>query len=141
MNKIIYFTLINGRRAYYKYMICLIDVLIFQEAALNPRDGYWGGILVFEPPPHISPSSFFQSILICIKKIVKVMEIKVLSSGIRFPSLPQSYIRPESERPRPLEVSSCDDVPIVDLGTDDRAQVVQQIGEACSSYGFFQVHN
>ncbi|GKV25483.1 hypothetical protein SLEP1_g34920 [Rubroshorea leprosula] len=69
------------------------------------------------------------------------MESKVISSGIRYSSLPASYVRPESERPRLSEVSACDDVPVIDLGSDDRAHVVQQIGDACTNYGFFQVIN
>ncbi|EEF37969.1 protein DOWNY MILDEW RESISTANCE 6 [Ricinus communis] len=69
------------------------------------------------------------------------MDTKVLSSGIRYSNLPESFIRPESERPRLSEVLACDNVPIVDLGCEDGAQVVQQIGYACSNYGFFQVIN
>ncbi|KAK8465288.1 hypothetical protein PHAVU_009G044600 [Phaseolus vulgaris] len=69
------------------------------------------------------------------------MDRKVLSSGIRYSNLPESYIRPESERPRLSEVLECEDVPIVDLGCENRAQIVHQIGEACRLYGFFQVMN
>jgi len=67
------------------------------------------------------------------------MDRKVLSSGIQFSNLPESYVRPESERPRLSEVSECEDVPTVDLGSENRAQIVHQIGEACRFYGFFQV--
>ena len=38
------------------------------------------------------------------------------------------------------EVSACDDVPVIDVGLEDRTQVVKLIAEACKSYGFFQVH-
>lgn len=69
------------------------------------------------------------------------MTTKVLSTGIPYLNLPESYVRPESERPRLSEVSSCDDVPIIDLGSEDRAQTVKQIGDACKSFGFFQVIN
>ncbi|KAF4356613.1 hypothetical protein F8388_006357 [Cannabis sativa] len=69
------------------------------------------------------------------------METKVLSSGIRFSNLPESYIRPESERPRLSEVSACENVPVIDLGSNHRAQVVNQVGLACKHYGFFQVTN
>ncbi|PON83685.1 Oxoglutarate/iron-dependent dioxygenase [Trema orientale] len=69
------------------------------------------------------------------------METKVLSSGVRFSNLPESYVRPESERPRLSEVSACENVPVIDLGSHDRIQIVQQVGEACKSYGFFQVTN
>ncbi|OIW20391.1 hypothetical protein TanjilG_09600 [Lupinus angustifolius] len=69
------------------------------------------------------------------------MNTKVLSSGIRYSTLPESYIRPESERPRLSEVSECENVPVIDLGSHNRIQVVQQIGDACKCYGFFQVIN
>ncbi|KAJ1385024.1 Oxoglutarate/iron-dependent dioxygenase [Sesbania bispinosa] len=69
------------------------------------------------------------------------MDTKVLSSGVQYSSLPDSYIRPESERPRLSEVTQCEDVPIIDLGSQNRTQIVHQIGDACKSYGFFQVIN
>ena len=67
------------------------------------------------------------------------METKVISSGVRYSNLPESYIRPESERPRLSEVSDCENVPVIDLGSQDKAQIVKQVGEACKFYGFFQV--
>ncbi|KAL6320306.1 hypothetical protein AAG906_007003 [Vitis piasezkii] len=70
------------------------------------------------------------------------MESKVLSTGIRYLTLPQSYIRPEPERPRLSQVSECKHVPIIDLGNDvNRAQLIQHIADACRLYGFFQVIN
>ncbi|XP_027338580.1 protein DOWNY MILDEW RESISTANCE 6 isoform X2 [Abrus precatorius] len=69
------------------------------------------------------------------------MDTKVLSSGTQYSNLPESYIRPESERPRLSEVLECVDVPIIDLGSQNRTQIVHQIGEACRLYGFFQVIN
>lgn len=69
------------------------------------------------------------------------METKVISSGINHSTLPQSYIRPESERPRLSEVVDCENVPIIDLSCGDQAQIIRQIGEACQTYGFFQVIN
>jgi len=69
------------------------------------------------------------------------MDTKVLSTGIPYTSLPESYIRPESERPKLYEVEDCEDVPIIDLGCDDRTSIVQKIGYACRFYGFFQVIN
>ncbi|XP_059656353.1 protein DOWNY MILDEW RESISTANCE 6-like [Cornus florida] len=69
------------------------------------------------------------------------MDTKVISTGIRYSSLPESYIRPESERPKLSEVSDCENVPIIDLGCGDRDLIVQQIGDACQQYGFFQVIN
>ncbi|XP_030441431.1 protein DOWNY MILDEW RESISTANCE 6-like [Syzygium oleosum] len=69
------------------------------------------------------------------------MEAKIISSGTRFTTLPRSYVRSESDRPRLSEVSAFEHVPIIDLGCDDRSQVVRQIGDACRFYGFFQVIN
>ncbi|KAJ6677452.1 PROTEIN DOWNY MILDEW RESISTANCE 6 [Salix viminalis] len=31
--------------------------------------------------------------------------------------------------------------PVIDLGCEDRSQIVRQIGDACEHYGFFQVIN
>ncbi|KAK4411288.1 Flavanone 3-dioxygenase 2 [Sesamum angolense] len=62
-------------------------------------------------------------------------------SGIQFSSLPSSYIRPESQRPKLSEVVECDNVPIIDLGCEDRSLIIKQIGDACREYGFFQVIN
>ncbi|KAF7816617.1 protein DOWNY MILDEW RESISTANCE 6 [Senna tora] len=69
------------------------------------------------------------------------MDTKVLSSGVPFSTLPASYIRPESDRPRLSDVSTCHDVPIIDLASHDKPQLLRQIAQACKSYGFFQVIN
>ncbi|KAF5743428.1 Flavanone 3-dioxygenase [Tripterygium wilfordii] len=69
------------------------------------------------------------------------MDTKVISTGIRYSNLPESYVRPESERPRLSEVSTCENVPVIDLGCQDRTQIVRQICDACKDYGFFQVIN
>lgn len=69
------------------------------------------------------------------------METKVISSGIKYSTLPPSYVRPESERPRLSQVSDWENVPLIDLGCGDRALVMRQIGEACRHYGIFQVLN
>ncbi|KAL9666490.1 hypothetical protein QQ045_000824 [Rhodiola kirilowii] len=69
------------------------------------------------------------------------MEVKVLSTGIPHKSIPSSYIRPESDRPRLSEVSQIDNVPIIGLGCENRALIVEQIRHACSTFGFFQVVN
>ncbi|XP_057951281.1 protein DOWNY MILDEW RESISTANCE 6 [Malania oleifera] len=69
------------------------------------------------------------------------METKVLSTGIRYSNLPESYVRPESERPRLSEVAQCENVPLIDLGSKDRSQIIRQIRHACRDYGFFQVIN
>jgi isopenicillin N synthase-like dioxygenase len=69
------------------------------------------------------------------------MEPTVVSTGIRYASLPESYIRPESDRPNLSQVLDCDNVPIIDLGSPDKNQIIQQIQDACREYGFFQVIN
>ncbi|XP_052184852.1 protein DOWNY MILDEW RESISTANCE 6-like [Diospyros lotus] len=69
------------------------------------------------------------------------MDVKLISTGIQYSSLPESYKRPESERPKLSEVEDCENVPIIDLDCENRSLVVQQIGEACRDYGFFQVIN
>ncbi|KAI9127634.1 hypothetical protein K1719_000627 [Acacia pycnantha] len=43
--------------------------------------------------------------------------------------MPQSYIRPESEGTRLSQVSDCENVSVI----------VQQVGQASNSHGFFQV--
>lgn len=67
------------------------------------------------------------------------MDTKLISTGVRYSSLPESYVRPESERPRLSEVTTFENVPVIDIGSEDRACVVQQIALACTNYGFFQV--
>lgn len=67
------------------------------------------------------------------------MEANLISSGVRHSSLPESYVRPESERPRLSEVSQSENIPIIDLGSEDKARIIREIHEACKNYGFFQV--
>lgn len=67
------------------------------------------------------------------------MDTKVISSGKRYTTLPESYIRPEADRPNLSEVSTCEDLPVIDLGCANRAQIVEAIAYACSVFGFFQV--
>ncbi|BBG98441.1 2-oxoglutarate and Fe(II)-dependent oxygenase superfamily protein [Prunus dulcis] len=74
-------------------------------------------------------------------KIIRNMETKVLSSGFKYQNLPEGYVRPESERPRLSEVSECKNIPVINLASENRAETVQQVGDACKSYGFFQVIN
>ncbi|XP_057507602.1 protein DOWNY MILDEW RESISTANCE 6-like [Actinidia eriantha] len=69
------------------------------------------------------------------------MDTKLISTGIKYSSLPESYVRPESERPNLSQVKDCENVPIIDLGCEDLTRIVQQIADACHQYGFFQVIN
>lgn len=66
------------------------------------------------------------------------MATKIIS-GIQFSSLPTSYIRGESERPKLHEVGVLDNIPVIDLSCEDATLIVDQIGRACREYGFFQV--
>ncbi|KAL6495415.1 Protein DOWNY MILDEW RESISTANCE 6 [Orobanche gracilis] len=68
------------------------------------------------------------------------MEPMVIS-GTQFSTLPSSYIRPESERPKLSQVAECDNFPVIDLDCEDKSLLVQQIGDACREFGFFQVIN
>lgn len=57
--------------------------------------------------------------------------------------LPSNYIRPVSDRPNLADVEVSDSsIPLIDLrgiAGPDRSQVVEAIGSACRSFGFFQV--
>ncbi|WOL09972.1 hypothetical protein Cni_G18726 [Canna indica] len=55
--------------------------------------------------------------------------------------MPENYIRPESQRPHLSQVITDTNIPIVDLGSPDKPQIISQIAKACQSYGFFQVVN
>ncbi|KAF3789222.1 DOWNY MILDEW RESISTANCE 6 protein [Nymphaea thermarum] len=65
----------------------------------------------------------------------------LLSTGIPFTSLPDSYVRPPSQRPRLSEVRTCQELPVIDLSTPDMTELARQVRDACESYGFFQITN
>ncbi|XP_021725687.1 protein DOWNY MILDEW RESISTANCE 6 isoform X1 [Chenopodium quinoa] len=69
------------------------------------------------------------------------MAHKILSTGIPHKNLPDNYVRPESQRPNLSQVSECEDVPVIDLGSKDLSQILEQVSYACKYYGFFQVIN
>ncbi|CAD6262587.1 unnamed protein product [Miscanthus lutarioriparius] len=69
------------------------------------------------------------------------MGSQLLSTVERREVLPESYIRPEFDRPRLAEVTTDSDVPLIDLASPDKQRVIDQIGLACRTYGFFQVIN
>lgn len=59
-------------------------------------------------------------------------------------SVPANYVRPITDRPNLQEVETVGDasIPVIDLQGlhgPNRPQVIQQIGQACEEYGFFQV--
>lgn len=66
------------------------------------------------------------------------MDTKIIS-GIHFSSLPTSYIRSKSDRPKLSEVTEFNNIPVIDLGCEDTSLIIKQIGDACREYGFFQV--
>ncbi|CAL5343485.1 unnamed protein product [Camellia sinensis] len=57
------------------------------------------------------------------------MGTMVISTEIWYSSLPESYVRPESDRPKLSEVEDCQNVPIIDLGCEDRSLIVHQTGQ------------
>ncbi|KAL6882697.1 hypothetical protein ACP4OV_011387 [Aristida adscensionis] len=65
----------------------------------------------------------------------------LLSTVARRVSVPESYIRPESDRPRLAEVTADSNIPLVDLASPDKQRVIADIALACRTYGFFQVIN
>ncbi|URD95402.1 hypothetical protein MUK42_30750 [Musa troglodytarum] len=69
------------------------------------------------------------------------MADQLLSTVTHHGSLPETYVRPESQRPRLNEVLRDADVPTIDLGSPDLSRTVAQVAEACSTYGFFQIVN
>ncbi|KAL0738555.1 hypothetical protein Bca4012_014765 [Brassica carinata] len=69
------------------------------------------------------------------------MAAKLISTGFRHTTLPENYVRPPSDRPCLSDVSPLKDFPIIDLASTDRSRLVQQIHQACSRFGFFQVIN
>lgn len=86
--------------------------------------------------------SFPASSYLMFLPICKSMGSTLLSTGIRFSVLPESYVRPEQERPRLSQVRECKNVPIIDIGNRvNRQEIIRQIHHACQHYGFFQVIN
>ncbi|CAL9780812.1 unnamed protein product [Musa acuminata subsp. burmannicoides] len=69
------------------------------------------------------------------------MADQLLSTVTYHETLPENYVRPESQRPRLTQVISDGNIPIIDLGSSDKSRIISQIGKACQSYGFFQVVN
>ncbi|XP_072963244.1 flavanone 3-dioxygenase 2-like [Typha angustifolia] len=65
----------------------------------------------------------------------------LLSTSSRHETLPENYVRPESQRPRLNEVAADANIPVVDMSSSDKIQIISQIAHACQSYGFFQVVN
>lgn len=64
----------------------------------------------------------------------------LLSTRVRYQNLPENYIRPKSDRPRLSEVVT-QEVPLIDLSSSKRDQIIREIGDACRTFGFFKVIN
>ncbi|RWV98699.1 hypothetical protein GW17_00038434 [Ensete ventricosum] len=69
------------------------------------------------------------------------MASQLLSAAGNHVSLPEIYVRPESQRPRLHDVINDVNIPVIDLGSPDRQQIVAQVADACRSFGFFQVRS
>ncbi|KAK3193575.1 hypothetical protein Dsin_024885 [Dipteronia sinensis] len=76
------------------------------------------------------------------KAIIEIME-GLVSSLFDVQSLPETYVLPPEIRPG--ELSFCPDesnnIPVLDLGGNDRNEIIQQIMKASQEFGFFQVIN
>ncbi|KAJ4732172.1 2-oxoglutarate (2OG) and Fe(II)-dependent oxygenase superfamily protein [Rhynchospora pubera] len=69
------------------------------------------------------------------------MAEQLLSIAPCHDTLPENYIRPESQRPRLSEVVTDTNIPIIDLSSPNKSLIISQIANACEKYGFFQVVN
>ncbi|CAL9160083.1 unnamed protein product [Musa hybrid cultivar] len=69
------------------------------------------------------------------------MADQLLSAVSDYASIPESYVRPESQRPRLNEVIRGANIPTIDLGSEDELQIIAQVADASRSFGFFQVVN
>ncbi|KAJ3689660.1 hypothetical protein LUZ61_018824 [Rhynchospora tenuis] len=69
------------------------------------------------------------------------MAEQLLSIAPCHDTLPENYIRPESQRPRLSEVVTDTNIPVIDLSSPNKSLIISQIANACEKYGFFQVVN
>ncbi|XP_076925231.1 protein DMR6-LIKE OXYGENASE 2-like [Bidens hawaiensis] len=75
--------------------------------------------------------------------ISKRLLVSDLVTSDKIKQVPSNYIRPISDRPN-LQNVVHDSIPLIDLHdlySPGRSHVIDQIGRACSQYGFFQVKN
>nr|XP_018679946.1 PREDICTED: protein DOWNY MILDEW RESISTANCE 6-like isoform X1 [Musa acuminata subsp. malaccensis] len=99
------------------------------------------GYFVRPSSPYLSLSPTRSSCLSYALRRASSMADQLLSTVTHHGSLPETYVRPESQRPHLNEVLRDADVPTIDLGSTDLSQTVAQVADACSTYGFFQVVN
>ncbi|KAM1153215.1 hypothetical protein FF1_035703 [Malus domestica] len=73
---------------------------------------------------------------------METFDQKLASSWFDVQSVPQTYVHPPEKRPgNTVGVPPCKNIPVVDLGNDDRSHTIQQISKASQDFGFFQVIN
>ncbi|XP_050363392.1 hyoscyamine 6-dioxygenase-like [Argentina anserina] len=71
-----------------------------------------------------------------------VLDQKLVSSWFDVhQSVPETYVFPPEKRPGKLKVPVCKSIPVIDLGSHDRRDTIQQICKASQDFGFFQVIN
>ena len=63
---------------------------------------------------------------------------KLLSNNKDIKFVPESYILPPESRPGNTKVSVFEKIPVIDL-QEEPSKLIQQIIDACTVYGFFQV--
>ncbi|XP_004491897.1 protein DOWNY MILDEW RESISTANCE 6-like [Cicer arietinum] len=70
------------------------------------------------------------------------MEGKLVSSWYNLhSSVPESYVQPPERRPCNAVLSTIKTIPVIDLGGDDRDDIIKNIIKSSEEYGFFQVVN
>lgn len=90
--------------------------------------------------PSISPHHHSLLVLPSLSLSPSLMAELLLSTGKKHHNLPESYIRPEPERPRLNEVQTDRNIPVIDLNCPDKSRIIAQVTDACQTYGIFQVH-
>ncbi|KAL2921636.1 Protein DOWNY MILDEW RESISTANCE 6 [Bienertia sinuspersici] len=55
------------------------------------------------------------------------MANKILSTGVPYKNLPEKYVRPQNQRPNLSQVSEFEDVPVIDIGNEDRVQIIHEV--------------
>lgn len=65
---------------------------------------------------------------------------ELVSSWCNVGAIPETYVFPPEKRPGKLIFTLDKSIPVLDLGSEDRNQTIQQIMKASEEFGFFQVH-
>lgn len=68
------------------------------------------------------------------------MDRKLVSSWYNLhSSVPQSYVQPPDRQPVNAVLATDKKIPVIDLGSHDRADVISNIIKSSEEFGFFQV--